>query len=135
MSSEDRAWERPAADCPHAPRTAPRAGGPATGRRDGTLAGASLCLPRLLVVDERGRGEGRADGSLARRLGGDGHATHVDDPRVLADPIEEDAEVVVIPFDVHDDRELLIELHQAQRPGVELPQLEVRLVGEVLDPL
>src|SRR5882672_8848153 len=89
----------------------------------------------LLVVDKRGGREGRSDASLAGRIRRNLDVVHVDDARVLADTIEEHSQVVIVAHHVHVDGEFAVELHRAQGSRVETLQIEIRLIGEVLDPL
>src|SRR5262249_1207966 len=68
-----------------------------------------------VVVDERGRGEAGADRLVAAALVSvHAQVVDVDDARVLADPIEEDPEIVIASDHIHLDRELLVEVHRMQ---------------------
>src|SRR5207247_10074111 len=98
-------------------------------------AGASSLGRPALVYGDEGRGrETRFDRMLAALQRSDGHPAHVDDARVLADAVEEDPEIVVVTLDIHGDRELLVELDLLQGAGIELLEVQVRLIGQVLDP-
>src|SRR2546428_8873337 len=102
-------------------------------RRVRTLL-SPLMAGSLLVVDKRGGGEGGADAPLSGRVGRDLDIVHVDDARVFADAIEENAQVVIVTDHVHVDGKFAVELHRAQGPRVESLQIEIRLIGEVFHP-